>query len=70
VHHVGPRSDAPPVPGEVVEAHHTDGQSTFLVRLSDGQPRPVLPGSWITRPVTLEDFVLAHLSTTRKDGAA
>ncbi|HEV7909071.1 MAG TPA: ABC transporter ATP-binding protein, partial [Pseudonocardiaceae bacterium] len=60
----------PPVPGEVVEAHHTDGQSTFLVRLSDGQPHPVLAEPWTTRPVTLENYVLAQLATTRKDGAA
>jgi ABC-2 type transport system ATP-binding protein len=70
VHCVGPRADAPPVPGEVVEAHHTDGQSTFLVRLSDGQPHPVLAEPWTTRPVTLENYVLAQLATTRKDGAA
>ncbi|KAA2256123.1 ABC transporter ATP-binding protein [Solihabitans fulvus] len=60
---IGPRADAPPAPGEVVHAQHTDVQSTFLVRsLADAAPPP--PG-WLCRQVPLEDFVLAHLASGR-----
>jgi ABC-2 type transport system ATP-binding protein len=64
VTYLGPRSDAPPGPGVVVTASHTDRQSTFLVRLPDGtSPQPVAE-PWLTKPVTLEQFVLAHLATS------
>ncbi|GAA2664797.1 MULTISPECIES: ABC transporter ATP-binding protein [Actinosynnema] len=67
--YAGPRSDAPPVPGQVVQARHSANQSTFLVRLPDG-PRPPVAGPWVERAVTLEDYVLARLAETRKGGAA
>jgi ABC-2 type transport system ATP-binding protein len=64
VTYLGPRADAPPGPGVVVTASHTDRQSTFLVRLPDGTaPQPVAE-PWLTKPVTLEQFVLAHLATS------
>jgi ABC-2 type transport system ATP-binding protein len=64
VTYLGPRADAPPGPGVVVTASHTDRQSTFLVRLPDGtSPQPVAE-PWLTKPVTLEQFVLAHLATS------
>ncbi|MCE6999368.1 ABC transporter ATP-binding protein [Saccharothrix sp. S26] len=66
VSYTGPRSDVPPALGEVVEARHTATQSTFLVRLPEGRPRPVVAGPWVERPPTLEDYVLAQLEATRK----
>ncbi|WP_433265356.1 ATP-binding cassette domain-containing protein [Actinosynnema sp. CS-041913] len=66
VSYAGPRSEVPPALGEVVEARHRGSQSTFLVKLPEGQPRPVVAGQWTERPVTLEDYVLAQLAATRK----
>ncbi|QUF02538.1 ABC transporter ATP-binding protein [Actinosynnema pretiosum subsp. pretiosum] len=66
--YTGPRSDAPPVEGRVVEARHSANQSTFLVRLPDG-PRPPVADRWVERAVTLEDYVLARLAESRKGGA-
>jgi ABC-2 type transport system ATP-binding protein len=67
--YVGPRADIPPVAGEVLQARHTEGQSTFLVR---GTPGPPPSPPWIRREVTLADFVLAHLdnSTSGKEASA
>ncbi|RZQ62388.1 ABC transporter ATP-binding protein [Amycolatopsis suaedae] len=67
LHYVGPRADEPPGPGEVIEARHEERQSTFLVRLAGGTP--VVAEPWITRPVTLEDLVLARLAASRKEAA-
>ena len=63
----GPRRDPGSLPSgqEVIEASHTDRQSTFLIR-SDG---PVLDPAWTVRPVTLDDLVLAYMSRAR-DAAA
>jgi ABC-2 type transport system ATP-binding protein len=66
VSYTGPRSDVPPALGDIVEARHSGAQSTFLVRLPEGQPRPVVAGPWVERPPTLEDYVLAQLEATRK----
>jgi ABC-2 type transport system ATP-binding protein len=59
----GPRRDPGSLPSgqEVVEASHTDVQSTFIIR-SDG---PVLDPAWTVRPVTLDDLVLAYMSRAR-----
>lgn len=58
ISYVGPVSSAPPGPGEVVFARHTGGQSQFLMRSST----PVsVAEQWVSRPVSLEDLVLAHL---------
>ncbi|MBP2319990.1 ABC-2 type transport system ATP-binding protein [Kibdelosporangium banguiense] len=57
LYYVGPRSDEPPS-GEVVQARHRQQQSTFLVR---DQSAADLDGPWITRPVSVEDLVLAYL---------
>ncbi|MGM1063184.1 ATP-binding cassette domain-containing protein [Saccharothrix sp. Mg75] len=75
VSYTGPRSEVPPALGRVVEARHRGNQSTFLVRLPDDHPRPVVAGRWTERPVTLEDYVLAQLAATRngpdpKEGGA
>jgi ABC-2 type transport system ATP-binding protein len=63
----GPRRDPGTLPSgqEVIEASHTDRQSTLLVR-SDG---PILDPAWTVRPVTLDDLVLAYMSRAR-DGQA
>ena len=59
----GPRWDPATLPAgqEVIEASHTDRQSTLLIR-SDG---PVLDPAWLVRPVTLDDLVLAYMSRAR-----
>jgi ABC-2 type transport system ATP-binding protein len=59
----GPRRDPAALPSgqEVIEASHTDRQSTFLIR-SDG---PVLDPVWTVRPVTLDDLVLAYMGRAR-----
>ena len=55
----GPRRDTRTLPAdqEVIEASHTDKQSTLLVRT----PEPILDPAWIVKPVSLEDLVLAYL---------
>ena len=70
VRYTGPRSDVPPALGEVVQQRHSDNQSTFLVRLPEDRPRPVVAGPWVERPPTLEDYVLAQLEATRKGARA
>jgi ABC-2 type transport system ATP-binding protein len=59
----GPRRDPATLPAgqEVIEASHTDRQSTLLIR-SDG---PVLDPAWTVRPVTLDDLVLAYMGRAR-----
>jgi ABC-2 type transport system ATP-binding protein len=60
-HHrlIGPRSESEAsIENQyVIEASHTDRQSTLLVR-SDG---PVLDPAWTIEPVSLEDLVLAYM---------
>jgi ABC-2 type transport system ATP-binding protein len=60
-HHrlIGPRCDPDRYPANqtVIEARHTDRQSSLIVR-SDG---PVLEESWTIEPVGLEDLVLAYM---------
>ncbi|HEV3398472.1 MAG TPA: ATP-binding cassette domain-containing protein, partial [Actinomycetes bacterium] len=63
---VGPRRDPPRVgPHQVVEASHTDRQTTLLVRTAG----PVHDPSWAVHDVGLEQLVLAYMrhpeSTTR-----
>ena len=57
----GPRLDSYSLPrGQtLVEASHTDRQTTMLVRTTD----PILDPRWIVAPVSLEDLVLAYLSS-------
>jgi ABC-2 type transport system ATP-binding protein len=60
-HHrlTGPRRDLAHLPSdqEVIEASHTDRQSTLLVR-SNG---PILDPAWTVEHVGLEDLVLAYM---------
>jgi ABC-2 type transport system ATP-binding protein len=56
---VGPRRDPAALPGDqtVIEASHTERQSTFVVR-TEG---PVLDPAWQVEEIGLEDLVLAYL---------
>jgi ABC-2 type transport system ATP-binding protein len=64
-HHrlTGPRRDPASLPADqrVIEASHTDRQSTFIVH-SVG---PVLDPAWIVEQISLEDMVLAYMSKGR-----
>ena len=55
----GPRRDPATLPSsmEVIEASHTERQTTLLVRTAE----PVLDPSWSVAPVTLDDLVIAYL---------
>ncbi|HEX4701425.1 MAG TPA: ABC transporter ATP-binding protein, partial [Pseudonocardiaceae bacterium] len=70
VRYLGPRSDAPPGPGDVLGASHTDRQSSFLVRLPAGTTARPVADPWVAKPVTLEDFVLGYLTVSRSDDSA
>ncbi len=60
-HHrlVGARRDHASLPGnqEVIEASHTERQSTFLVRTDS----PILDPAWTVEEIGLEDLVLAYM---------
>jgi ABC-2 type transport system ATP-binding protein len=68
-HHrlVGPRCGPGELPTNqfVVEASHTERQSTLLVR-SDG---PVVDPRWTVEQVGLEDLVLAYMGRGRAEAA-
>jgi ABC-2 type transport system ATP-binding protein len=61
-HHrlIGPRRDSSELPDgqHVIEASHSERQSTFLVR-SDG---PIMDSSWTVEAVSLEDVVLGYMA--------
>jgi ABC-2 type transport system ATP-binding protein len=62
----GPRAGLPPSPGTIVQAQHTERQSTFIVRLPSGPvPTAAAPG-WCSAPLTLEELTLAYLKTPAK----
>jgi ABC-2 type transport system ATP-binding protein len=60
-HHrlTGPRRDPARLPAdqEIIEASHTDRQSTLLVRSSG----PILDPAWTVEQIGLEDLVLAYM---------
>jgi ABC-2 type transport system ATP-binding protein len=60
-HHrlTGPRRDLDHLPSdqEVIEASHTDRQSTLLVRTAG----PILDPAWTVEQIGLEDLVLAYM---------
>jgi len=62
----GPRRDPATLPAamDVIEASHTERQSTLLVRTDE----TVLDPSWSVAPVALDDLVIAYMG--RRDGAA
>ena len=55
----GPRRDPASLPSsqEVIEASHTDRQSTLLVRTDT----PIHNPAWTVEEVNLEDLVLAYM---------
>jgi ABC-2 type transport system ATP-binding protein len=61
-HHrlIGPRRDLAQMPAgqDVIEASHTDRQSTLIVRTNG----PVLDPVWMVEQLSLEDVVLAYMS--------
>ena len=63
----GPRADRPPSPGTIVQAQHTDRQSTFVLRLPDTPAAPaiVAPG-WTAQPVSLDQLILTYLKASAK----
>ncbi|MDQ1494054.1 MAG: type transport system ATP-binding protein [Actinomycetota bacterium] len=60
----GPRHDLDTLPTnqEVIEARHTDRQSTLLVRTDD----PILDPAWTVEQVGLEDLVLAYMARSQE----
>ncbi|MGH3187401.1 MAG: ABC transporter ATP-binding protein [Streptosporangiaceae bacterium] len=62
----GPRADLPPCPGEIVQEHHTERQSTFVVRLPASPVPPAVAPGWSSGPMTLEELTLAYLKTSAK----
>jgi len=69
-HHrlVGARRETTSLPSDqhVIEASHTDRQSTFLVRTT----RPILDPSWTVERVGLEDLVLAYMKPSIESDSA
>ncbi|HEX4224865.1 MAG TPA: ABC transporter ATP-binding protein [Pseudonocardiaceae bacterium] len=65
IYYVGPRADQPPGAGEIIKASHSKSQSTFLVRVSPADAAPSVAAPWTTRPVSLEDLVIAYLESDR-----
>jgi ABC-2 type transport system ATP-binding protein len=57
----GPRADAPPGAGEIVQAKHSERQSTFIVRTGPDPALATVAPSWRCEPLTLEELILAHL---------
>jgi len=69
-HHrlTGPRRDTSQLPSDqdVIEASHTDRQTTLLVRTSG----PILDPAWTVESVGLEDLVLAYMRRAGEAGRA
>jgi len=59
----GPRRDPGSLPSsyEVIEASHTEKQSTLLVHTD----QPILDPAWTVKPVTLDELVLAYMGQAR-----
>ena len=64
-HHrlTGARRDPATMPADqhVIEASHTDRQSTLLIRTD----QPIHDPSWTVEPVGMEDLVLAYMAQDR-----
>ncbi len=69
-HHrlTGARRDPETLPGnqEVIEATHTDRQSTLIVRTD----QPILDPRWTVDQISLEDLVLAYMGRAAAVGSA
>jgi ABC-2 type transport system ATP-binding protein len=63
---IGPRCNPTGLPAgqEVIEASHTERQSTLLVRTEAAIHNPV----WTVEEIDLEDLVLAYMGRDRQDG--
>jgi ABC-2 type transport system ATP-binding protein len=61
----GPRRDPATLPAaqHVIEASHTERQSTLFVRTDE----PILDPAWTVEPVGLEELVLAYMRTDATD---
>jgi ABC-2 type transport system ATP-binding protein len=70
IYYVGPRASEPPCDGEIVKASHSKSQSSFLVRVSPTAAPTSVAEPWTTRPVSLEDLVIAYLESDRASAAA
>ena len=57
---IGARREAPPLAGsqEIIEASHTERQSSFLVRSAS----PLFDPDWAIEEIGLEDLVLAYMA--------
>ncbi|HET8914163.1 MAG TPA: ABC transporter ATP-binding protein [Propionibacteriaceae bacterium] len=68
-HHrlTGPRTDASRLPQDmqVISVHHTDRQSTYVVRTG----QPIHDPTWSVSDLSLEDVVLAYLTPAPSDPA-
>jgi ABC-2 type transport system ATP-binding protein len=53
-----------PANQEIIEASHTDRQTTLLIRTTE----PILDPAWVVEPVSLEDVVLAYMG--RAEGSS
>ena len=69
-HHrlIGPRRDPATLPSDqlVIQASHTDRQSTLIVRTSG----PVLDPVWMVEQLSLEDLVLAYMARASQTARA
>jgi ABC-2 type transport system ATP-binding protein len=63
----GPRRDPSTLPADqvVIEASHTDRQSTLIVRTD----QPVYDPAWTVEPLGLEDLVLAYMRHAGEPGS-
>ncbi|MET8912630.1 ABC transporter ATP-binding protein [Micromonospora sp. NPDC004551] len=63
----GPRADQPPGPGAIVQAQHSDRQSTFVLRkpASPAAHSVVAPG-WTAQPIALDELILTYLKASSK----
>ncbi len=61
----GPRKDPAALPGswQVIQASHTDRQSTLLIRTDE----PILDPAWTVEELGLEDLVLAYMGQAAAD---
>ncbi|MER7003832.1 ABC transporter ATP-binding protein [Dactylosporangium sp. NPDC000555] len=63
----GPRADQPPGPGAIVQAQHTDRQSTFVVRQpATATAHAVVAPGWTAQPITLDELILTYLKASAK----
>ncbi|WP_433288861.1 ABC transporter ATP-binding protein [Micromonospora sp. CA-244673] len=63
----GPRAEQPPGPGAIVQAQHTDRQSTFVLRqpASPTAHAVVAPG-WTAQPISLDELILTYLKASSR----